>query len=87
MFTHDNRQIICSSILGTSVQIVIRKQASLSLLRDGGVQTTELKGDMNLQISDATYYAHLHLTLPHLRNSLQFKQHPNVTNFALGRSV
>jgi hypothetical protein len=71
------------------VHIVIREQVSLSLLRDGGVQTMELKGDMNLQISDAAY-SHLRLTLPPPStdfggNNLQFKQHPNVAKFVPGQ--
>jgi coatomer subunit delta len=48
----------------------------------------ELKGDMNLQISDAAF-AHLRITLSPLSadfgNSLQFKQHPNVAKFAPGK--
>lgn len=48
----------------------------------------ELKGDMNLQISDAAF-AYLRLTLPPLStdfgNNLQFKQHPNVAKFVPGQ--
>ncbi|KAF5385200.1 hypothetical protein D9615_000900 [Tricholomella constricta] len=72
-----------------SVHIVIREQISLSLLRDGGVQSMELKGDMNLQISDAAL-AHLRIVLSWPStdfggNSLQFKQHPNVAKFTPGQ--
>ncbi|RDB30672.1 Coatomer subunit delta [Hypsizygus marmoreus] len=71
-----------------SVHIVIKEQISLSLLRDGGVQSMELKGDMNLQISDAAY-SHLRLTLSPATdfggNGLQFKQHPNVAKFTPGQ--
>lgn len=71
-----------------SVHVVINEQLSLSLLRDGGVQSMELKGDMNLQISDAAF-AYLRLTLPPLStdfgNNLQFKQHPNVAKFVPGQ--
>ncbi|KAF5366311.1 hypothetical protein D9758_005714 [Tetrapyrgos nigripes] len=72
-----------------SVHIVIKESISLSLLRDGGVQAMELKGDMNLQISDSDM-AHLRLTLipPSTDfggNQLQFKQHPNVAKFAPGQ--
>jgi hypothetical protein len=49
----------------------------------------ELKGDMNLQISDAAF-AHLRLILPPPStdfggNTLQFKQHPNVAKFVPGQ--
>lgn len=49
----------------------------------------ELKGDMNLQITDAAL-AQLRLTLSSPStdlggNSLQFKQHPNVAKFATGQ--
>ncbi|KAF9464505.1 hypothetical protein BDZ94DRAFT_1256601 [Collybia nuda] len=71
-----------------SVHIAIKEQISLSLLRDGGVQSMELKGDMNLHISDASL-AHLRITLlPSTDfggNSLQFKQHPNVAKFTPGQ--
>lgn len=49
----------------------------------------ELKGDMNLQISDAAL-AHLRLILSSPStdfggNNLQYKQHPNVAKFAPGQ--
>ena len=71
-----------------SVHIVIKEQISLSLLRDGGLQSFELKGDMNLQISDPAS-AHLKITLSQppadtFGTALQFKQHPNVAKFAPG---
>jgi len=49
----------------------------------------ELKGDMNLQISDPDL-AHLRLTLAPPAtdfggNQLQFKQHPNVAKFTPGK--
>ncbi|KIK00251.1 hypothetical protein K443DRAFT_679341 [Laccaria amethystina LaAM-08-1] len=71
-----------------SVHIVIKEQISLSLLRDGGLQSLELKGDMNLQISDPAS-AHLKITLSQPRadafgTALQFKQHPHVAKFAPG---
>ncbi|THU98616.1 hypothetical protein K435DRAFT_838034 [Dendrothele bispora CBS 962.96] len=72
-----------------SIHIVIKEAISLSLLRDGGVQAMELKGDMNLQISDPDL-AHLRLTLAPPStdfggNQLQFKQHPNVAKFVPGQ--
>ncbi|KAF5332613.1 hypothetical protein D9611_005281 [Ephemerocybe angulata] len=67
-----------------SVHIVVKEQLSLSILRDGGVQAMELKGDMNLLITDPDH-THLRLTLTPPSdfggNALQFKQHPNVAKF------
>ncbi|KAG6864250.1 hypothetical protein C0991_011070 [Blastosporella zonata] len=65
------------------------EQISLSLLRDGGVQSMELKGDMNLQISDAAL-THLRIALSAPatdlgEHRLQFKQHPNVAKFIPGQ--
>ncbi|KAF8640346.1 hypothetical protein AX17_000018 [Amanita inopinata Kibby_2008] len=72
-----------------SVHLLIKEQISLSLLRDGGVQSMELKGDMNLQISDpACAYITIALSPPSTDfsgNALQFKQHPNVAKFAPGK--
>ena len=50
----------------------------------------ELKGDMNLQISDPSL-SHLRLTLTEPStdfggSSLQFKQHPNVAKFTPGQA-
>ncbi|ESK88676.1 coatomer subunit delta [Moniliophthora roreri MCA 2997] len=72
-----------------SVHAVIKEQLSLSLLRDGGVQAMELKGEMNLQITDSNC-ANVRLTLATPStdfggNSLQFKQHPNVAKFVPGQ--
>ncbi|KAF8890090.1 hypothetical protein BD779DRAFT_1518270 [Infundibulicybe gibba] len=72
-----------------SIHIVIKEQISLSLIRDGGVQSMELKGDMNLHISDPAL-AHLRILLSSPSsdfggNGLQFKQHPNVAKFAPGQ--
>ncbi|KAG6845568.1 hypothetical protein H0H87_007247 [Tephrocybe sp. NHM501043] len=77
-------------IVTESVHISIKEQISLSLLRDGGVESMELKGDMNLHISDAAL-AHLRIALSSPStdfggNSLQFKQHPNVAKFAPGQA-
>ncbi|KAG6813710.1 hypothetical protein H0H92_008118 [Tricholoma furcatifolium] len=71
-----------------SIHIAIKEQISLSLLRDGGVESMELKGDMNLLISDSAL-AHLRVALTPPTdfggNNLQFKQHPNVAKFAPGQ--
>lgn len=50
--------------------------------RDGGLQNFELKGDLDLRISDPDS-AKLKLTLaPNDYSELQFRQHPNVAKFA-----
>jgi hypothetical protein len=72
-----------------SVHIIIKESISLSILRDGGVQSMELKGDMNLQVTDPAN-AHLRITLasPETElggSGLQFKQHPNVAKFVPGQ--
>ncbi|KAJ3972190.1 hypothetical protein EV361DRAFT_823978 [Lentinula raphanica] len=75
-------------VVAESVHIVVKEQIALSLLRDGGVQSMELKGDMNLLITDADL-AHIKIGLAppssDFGNSLQFKQHPNVAKFAPGK--
>ncbi|KAJ3740093.1 hypothetical protein DFH05DRAFT_1510256 [Lentinula detonsa] len=75
-------------VVAESIHIAVREQISLSLLRDGGVQSMELKGDMNLLITDADF-AHIKIGLSppstEFGNSLQFKQHPNVAKFAPGK--
>lgn len=69
----------------TSVHIVIKEQLTLSLLRDGGVESMELKGDMNLQITDPEFsHVKLKLSPPSSDFALQFKQHPNVAKFVPG---
>ncbi|KAF5352791.1 hypothetical protein D9756_006205 [Leucocoprinus leucothites] len=72
-----------------NVHILIKEQLSLQLLRDGGVQSMELKGDMNLQIADPVY-AQIRIALaPPTTDfggkNLQFKQHPNVAKFGPGK--
>jgi len=52
------------------------------MLRDGGLESFELKGDLDLRVSDAAL-AKLRLTLaPKPYADLQFKQHPNVAKFS-----
>ncbi|KAJ7281503.1 hypothetical protein C8J57DRAFT_1123330 [Mycena rebaudengoi] len=72
-----------------SIHIHITEQIVCSLLRDGGLEKDiELKGDMNLHISDASQ-TRASLTLLPTQDSnllaagLQFKQHPNVAKFDL----
>jgi len=67
-----------------SVHIVIKEQISAQLIREGGLKSMELKGDMNLEVSDAAF-AKIKLSLAPLSSdftsSLQFKHHPNVAKF------
>jgi len=77
------------SITAESVHIVIKEKIDVSLMREGGVQSMEVKGDMNLQVSDPAL-AHIKLALPSpttdFGSDLQFKQHPNVAKFAPGQN-
>lgn len=70
-----------------SVHVAIKEQLSVTLLRDGGVQDFELKGDLNLLVSDASL-SKLRLSLADKSYSdLQFKQHPNVAKFGSGEKI
>jgi hypothetical protein len=66
-----------------SVHVQIREQLTVVLLREGGLKTLDLKGDLNLNISDLNLARiRLGLTPPTISaNDLQFKQHPNVGKF------
>ncbi|KAF7308763.1 Copper P-type ATPase [Mycena kentingensis (nom. inval.)] len=75
-----------------SIHISITEQISCSLLRDGGLEKDiELKGDMNLLITDAdnTRVAFTMLAVDAdnvLASGLQFKQHPQVAKFDMKAS-
>lgn len=63
------------------IHVTVKEQLSVTLLRDGGVQAFELKGDLDLRVTEASL-AKLRLTLaPKDYSELQFKQHPNVAKF------
>jgi len=68
-----------------SVHISVKENVSLELMREGGVKSLEIRGDMNLLISDASQ-SRVRLALtPSTANfvpDLQFKQHPYVVRFA-----
>jgi hypothetical protein len=68
--------------------VTIREQLSVSLLRDGGLNSFELKGDLDLRVNDAAQ-GKIRLALaPSTHADLQFKQHPNVAKFgAAGEKV
>lgn len=79
--------LIMSDNFALSVHIVVREEISLQQTRDGKVEKLEIKGDMNLQVSDPDS-SKIKLTLGPVNedfgNELQFKQHPNVAKFAPG---
>ena len=75
-------EIVASDLADDSIHITTKEQLSVTMLRDGGVQSLELKGDLDLRITDASL-AKLRLTLaPKDYTDLQFKQHPNVAKFS-----
>jgi hypothetical protein len=68
--------------------VVIKETVALSLLREGGVKSMELKGDMSLLITDPSLAQIKLLIAPSVAdfgNNLQFKQHPNVAKFTPGQ--
>lgn len=71
-----------------SVHVAIRETIRLELMREGGLNDLELKGDMNLQITDPAL-AKVKLALAPASATygpeLQFKQHPNVGKFSANR--
>ncbi|WVR04303.1 hypothetical protein IAU60_001303 [Kwoniella sp. DSM 27419] len=70
-----------------SVHVTIKEQLAVTLLRDGGIQSFELKGDLDLRITEASL-SKLRLTLaPNDYSELQFKQHPNVAKFTGSEKV
>lgn len=67
-----------------SVHVIVKESISLELMREGGLKSMELKGDMNLQITDASQ-SQIKITLAtpttDFGSDLQFKQHPKVAKF------
>jgi len=80
------------AIKAESIHIVVKEQVSLTLMREGGLKSMELKGDMNLQITDATQ-SQIKITLAPVSTTadfgsdLQFKQHPKVAKFGADRVI
>ncbi|KAH9932093.1 uncharacterized protein BXZ73DRAFT_101469 [Epithele typhae] len=71
-----------------SVHIVTKESISLELLREGGLNNLELRGDMNLHISDPAFGRVKLVLAPApvtFGPELQFKQHPNVGKFVANR--
>ncbi|KAJ3414872.1 Coatomer subunit delta [Chytridiales sp. JEL 0842] len=92
----DEGPAVTSSIAGTpphaapvhheSVHIVIEEKVSVKVSRDGGLENMEVKGTMQLRVSDPSK-AQLRIALRPLDTSqLQFNTHPNVdkNQFASG---
>ncbi|KAA1468140.1 hypothetical protein DENSPDRAFT_833348 [Dentipellis sp. KUC8613] len=75
-------------VAAESVHIVTREHISLALSREGGLETLELKGDMNLRVAEADL-ARIKVTLlpssTDFGSELQFKQHPNVGKFVANK--
>ncbi|OCF38883.1 hypothetical protein I317_07332 [Kwoniella heveanensis CBS 569] len=70
-----------------SIHVTIKEQLAVTLLRDGGIQSFELKGDLDLRVNDAAL-SKLRLTLAQRDYAeLQFKQHPNVAKFTGSEKV
>jgi coatomer subunit delta len=71
-----------------SVHVVVKETISLELSREGGLNELELKGDMNLQITDSAL-TRIKLSLLDPTTAfgpeLQYKQHPNVGKFAANK--
>ncbi|KZP27715.1 hypothetical protein FIBSPDRAFT_780635 [Athelia psychrophila] len=73
-----------------SIHVIVKEQISMTLLREGGVQSMELKGDMNLQITDASQSKIKILLAPPAVDfgaDMQFKQHPKVARFGEDRVI
>jgi len=67
-----------------SVHVSIKESVSVDLMREGGVNSLEVKGDMNLHVSDdALTRIRLSVAPPpsSVGAEVQFKQHPNVVKF------
>ncbi|KAI9513100.1 hypothetical protein F5148DRAFT_1158721 [Russula earlei] len=71
-----------------SVHIIIKETISLSLSREGGLESLELKGDMNLHVSDPSFSRIKLSLLPPpsaFGPELQFKQHPHIGKFSANK--
>jgi len=76
------------SVTPESIHIVTKEHITLALSREGGLESIELKGDMNLQVSDPSLCRIKLALLPapsDFGSELQFKQHPNVGKFVANK--
>ncbi|KAI0249520.1 hypothetical protein BJV78DRAFT_1276138 [Lactifluus subvellereus] len=71
-----------------NIHITTKENISLSLSREGGLESLELKGDMNLHVSEPSL-SRIKLSLVPAPSAfgpeLQFKQHPNVGKFSANK--
>ncbi|PSR72062.1 hypothetical protein PHLCEN_2v12043 [Hermanssonia centrifuga] len=85
---HKDERGSLPTVIAESVHVIVKENIQLELVREGGLNNLELKGDMNLQISDASL-ARVKLILAEPATSfgpeLQYKQHPNVGKFAANK--
>ncbi|THH16448.1 hypothetical protein EW146_g4200 [Bondarzewia mesenterica] len=71
-----------------SIHIATKEHLTLTLSREGGLESLELKGDMNLRVSDPDFSRIKVTLLPapsEFGSELQFKQHPNVGKFVANK--
>ena len=67
---------------------MVKENISLELAREGGLNNLELKGDMNLNITDPSLTKlKINLAPPvaDFGSDMQYKQHPNVAKFAANK--
>jgi hypothetical protein len=73
-----------------SIHVIVKEQISVTLMREGGLKSMELKGDMNLHITDPSQ-AQIKLALntptTDFGTDLQFKQHPKVAKLGDERVI
>ena len=71
-----------------SVHVSITETVSVDLMREGGINSLEIKGNMNLHVSDDAL-TRIRLSMASLPSGVgaefQFKQHPNVVKFQAQR--
>lgn len=76
--------------LASSIHVIVKEQISANILREGGLKSMELKGDMNLQITDASQgqiKLEIAPSTTDFGSDLQFKQHPKVAKFGEDRII
>ena len=76
--------------LTSSIHVIVKEQISANILREGGLKSMELKGDMNLQITDASQgqiKLEIAPSTTDFGSDLQFKQHPKVAKFGEDRII
>jgi len=75
-------------VTSESVHLIVKETLSLTLSREGGLESMELKGDMNLNITDPSLTKLKIILAPptaDFGSDMQYKQHPNVAKFAANK--